>query len=78
MGIPLMQTAGTNAAEQRVIEYDYPLAAARAFTGAAGDRPFRFIYTSGRLAERDASRSLWLAASSRHLKVHPPSIFLPA
>lgn len=52
----------------------YPLAAARKFadalsfnTGSQGQ--FRFVYTSGALAERDQQKQLWTMRDSRLVKV---------
>ncbi|KAJ7170496.1 hypothetical protein C8R43DRAFT_1120920 [Mycena crocata] len=52
------------------VEIDYPLALARAIirTRTPQQKPFRYIYCSGILAERDQSKALWVAQSSRRIK----------
>ncbi|KAJ6591483.1 hypothetical protein DFH09DRAFT_906987 [Mycena vulgaris] len=52
------------------VEIEYPLAFARAMavTRTPHDKPFRYVYCSGVMAERDQSKSLWLFQSVRHIK----------
>jgi hypothetical protein len=61
---------GTTAAIPEV-ELDYPLAFARAFapTIPAGQTAFRFLHTSGVLAEKDQSKSLLFLQEGRRIKV---------
>jgi hypothetical protein len=52
----------------------YPVAAARKFADTLSptlgpERRFRFVYTSGALAERDQQKQLWAMRSSRLVKV---------
>ncbi|KAJ7203050.1 hypothetical protein GGX14DRAFT_369740 [Mycena pura] len=60
---------GTTAAIPEV-ELDYPLAFARAFapTIPAGQTAFRFLHTSGVLAEKDQSKSLLFFQEGRRIK----------
>lgn len=58
----------------RQVSVDYTLTAARAFTEhipVKDGKKFRFVYVSGALAERDQTRSLWIAQSYRRIRVHP-------
>ncbi|KAJ7478701.1 hypothetical protein B0H11DRAFT_1864441 [Mycena galericulata] len=52
------------------IEIDYPLAFARALapTLTSRETPFRYMHTSGALAERDQSKSLPFLQQLRHIK----------
>eukprot|EP01116_Phalansterium_solitarium_P013407 TRINITY_DN30766_c0_g1_i1.p1 TRINITY_DN30766_c0_g1~~TRINITY_DN30766_c0_g1_i1.p1 ORF type:complete len:231 (+),score=42.90 TRINITY_DN30766_c0_g1_i1:79-771(+) len=54
----------------RQVNFEYPLAAARAFAsiGATSAKRFRFVYLSGILAVQDQQKKLWIAESSRHLR----------
>jgi hypothetical protein len=60
-----------SAEEAHRFECEYPFAAAKTF---AGEAPFRFVYTSGALVERDLNKELWYMHRSRRLKVQifPP------
>lgn len=68
----------------RRVSIDYTVAAAKAFQEAFGfsevnsdanmisparNKPFRFVYVSGFLAERDQSKSLWFAQDLRRIRV---------
>jgi hypothetical protein len=70
---------GTTAAIPEV-ELDYPLAFARAFapTIPAGQTAFRFLHTSGVLAEKDQSKSLLFFQEGRRIKVSLFSWLRPA
>ncbi|KAJ7116072.1 hypothetical protein C8R44DRAFT_628816 [Mycena epipterygia] len=52
------------------LEIDYPLAFARAFapTLAAQQKPFRYLHTSGILAEQDQTKSLLFFQEGRRIK----------
>ncbi|KUI55976.1 Protein FMP52, mitochondrial [Cytospora mali] len=69
----LGKTLILNNDDARRISIDYTLAAAQAFTenaAAKGDREskFRFIYVSGRAAERDQTKSLWFLRDYRRIR----------
>jgi hypothetical protein len=54
----------------------FPKAAAEAFAKHLGDaKKFRFVYISGMWTERDPTKSLWLMAKFRRLRVD--SLLLP-
>jgi hypothetical protein len=61
----------------------YPVTAARKFADTLSpilgpERRFRFVYTSGALAERDQQKQLWAMRSSRLVKVREALIvFVP-
>jgi hypothetical protein len=55
MGTPLTKAGALSDADSHAIEVDYPRAGARA-GGGPPPRPFRFVYTSGRIAERDQDK----------------------
>ncbi|KAJ7714361.1 hypothetical protein B0H16DRAFT_1899112 [Mycena metata] len=52
------------------VEIDYPLAFARAIapTRTSQQTPFRYIYCSGILAERDQTKPLWVSPTNRRVK----------
>jgi hypothetical protein len=55
----------------REVEVDYPLAFARALapTLPAQQKPFRYMHTSGILAEKDQTKSLLFLQEGRRIKV---------
>jgi len=59
----------------RSIEIGYSTAAAKAFSEALAPqlknekKPFRFLYLSGMLAEREKGKKLWFLHDSRTIKV---------
>jgi hypothetical protein len=72
MGIPLGKVGSITDEASHAIEVDYPLAAARAFSRTTTGT-FRFVYTSGKIAERDKNKNLWVLAHARRMKVSLPS-----
>ena len=54
---------------------DYTMAAATAFANSVAPiqsnaaQPFRFVYTSGMLAERDQNTTLWFMSEMRKMRV---------
>jgi hypothetical protein len=70
------KTLGTNTLDidiQKQVTLDYTVAAMTAFSHlpatatAKPQQPFRFVFTSGILAERDQSKSLWFASAIRRI-----------
>lgn len=61
------------------LEIEYPLAFARAFapTLAGQGKPFRYMHTSGVLAERDQSKSLLFLSEGRRTKVSFSNLAVP-
>ncbi|KAF7308865.1 hypothetical protein MKEN_01086400 [Mycena kentingensis (nom. inval.)] len=71
-------TMGTRLCSPEV-EVDYPLAFARAVVSArsaSATKPFRYIYCSGRFAERDQTKSLWVTPEPRRIKGRAESSML--
>lgn len=61
----------------RRVSVDYTISAASAFAKALvprNDDKFRFVFCSGRGAEQDDSKSLWLFPATRKIKVRIPSL----
>jgi len=60
----------------RKIEIGYTGAAAEAFATSLAPglkdkgKPFRFVYLSGMLANRDTSKTMWFMHNARTIKVH--------
>jgi len=56
----------------RQLNITFPKAAAEAFAKQLGDaKKFRLIYVSGMSAERDPTKSLWVMAEFRRIRVDP-------
>ncbi|KAJ7170498.1 hypothetical protein C8R43DRAFT_981943 [Mycena crocata] len=54
------------------LEIQYPLTLARAFApklASARQKPFRYMHTSGVLAEKDQSKSLFFLQEGRRIKI---------
>ena len=70
--------------EVKRICHDYPLKFLKQISSLCNPAyPFRFVYTSGALAERDQSKALWLASDYRKIRVshrdlpaHPTSSWI--
>jgi len=66
--------------DSRKVEIGYTLAAAEAFTSSLAPalkdegKTFRFVYLSGMLANRDATKSLWFMKNVRNIKVRYPHL----
>ena len=57
------------AEEVKKICHDYTMIGLKAMAEVANpDRPFRFIYTSGAMTERDQSKTLWLMSEHRKMR----------
>lgn len=54
--------------EVEKICFDYTVNGLRTIAALA-NKPFRFVYTSGLLVERDQSKSLWFLAKYRRMRV---------
>eukprot|EP00026_Physarum_polycephalum_P013293 Phypoly_transcript_13678.p1 GENE.Phypoly_transcript_13678~~Phypoly_transcript_13678.p1 ORF type:complete len:236 (+),score=24.25 Phypoly_transcript_13678:42-710(+) len=55
--------------EATKVTYTYATAAARAFSSlGTKDRPFTFLYLSGRYADQEEKQDLWFLKDTRHLK----------
>jgi hypothetical protein len=54
--------------EVETICFDYTVNGLRTMAALA-NKPFRFVYTSGLLVERDQSKSLWFLANYRLMRV---------
>ena len=50
------------------INQDFPLAAAKALAANRDGKPFRFVYVSGVLVEKDQQRKLWMLSEGRKLR----------
>jgi hypothetical protein len=55
----------------RKVNFDFPMKGLETMASASSSsaEPFRFIYTSGALTERDPRRSLWVMSEQRHMRV---------
>ncbi|KAI4172371.1 MAG: hypothetical protein LQ343_003630 [Gyalolechia ehrenbergii] len=67
-----------SAEQDRKINLDYTVTAARTFTdrlapNLAEGRKFRFVYLSGMLTERDPNKSLWFMKEARLIRVSVPN-----
>ena len=54
--------------EGQRINQEYPLAAAKAFARNRDGKPFRFVYVSGKLVEKDQNKKLWIVGDSRKMR----------
>ena len=68
-------------AEGRRINVDFPVTAAKAFAATlaaqrASTKPFRFVYVSGIVAEKDQARTLWVLSEPRKLRVRASTLDL--
>lgn len=64
------KTSGMSEAEIKKICHDYTMLGLQAMSEVANtSHPFRFVYTSGAMTERDRSKSLWLMSEHRKMRV---------
>jgi hypothetical protein len=64
------KTTGMSETEVKKICHDYTLLGLQAMAEVANPgHPFRFIYTSGAMTERDQDKTLWLMSEHRKMRV---------
>lgn len=59
--------SSVGAEKSKEICHDYTMVGLKAMAEVAGS-PFRFVYTSGSLTERDQDKSLWVMSDYRHMR----------
>lgn len=68
------KSKGMTSEELKKINHDYPFVGLKSMLAVANSaHPFRFIYTSAALTERDQDRALWVMGEERKLRVSLPS-----
>ncbi|EEY19047.1 conserved hypothetical protein [Verticillium alfalfae VaMs.102] len=68
------KTKGMSSGDVRKVCHEYTLAGLQAIWSSEPARPFRFLYMSGAVAERNQSKPLWVMAEYRRMRAcrsHP-------